>query len=163
MFGCIFQEIFQIPHGGCWLTSISNQFLIMQISSSHNSKFQLVKTSTRLNFCLVHIHACSYRSTFILYSTKKVWLLIIFFISFRVAFSQGFFMLSEFFFTSAKFLGYGMKWETSEPDSTKGINSCEISYTNVLNTLCKPFPMLNIAFNAPSHCDSFRLIRSRIS
>ena len=29
-----------------------------------------------------------------------------------------------------------MKWETSEPDFPKGVNSCEISYTTVPNTWC---------------------------
>ena len=51
-------------------------------------------------------------------------------------------MLSDNFVTSAKFIASGMKWETSEPDSPKGVNSCEIYFTTVLNTLCKPFPML---------------------
>ena len=83
-------------------------------------------------------------------------------ISFRVAFSQGFFMLSDNFFTSTEFLGYGMKWETSEPDSPKGVNSCEISFTTVLNTLCKPFPVPCLAFNAPLHYNCPCLIRSRI-
>ena len=64
------------------------------------------------------------------------------------AFSQGFFILSDNFVTSEKFLGSGMKWENSEPDSPKGVNSCEIYVITVLNTLCKPFPMLRVAFNA---------------
>ena len=63
----------------------------------------------------------------------------------RVAFSQGFLNFSDNFVTSAKFLGSGIKWETSEPDATKVANSCEISFTTVLNTLCKPFPMLHLA------------------
>ena len=43
-------------------------------------------------------------------------------------------MISDNFITSENFLGSGMKWETSEPDSPKGVNSCEISFTTVLNT-----------------------------
>ena len=35
---------------------------------------------------------------------------------------------------------------------TKLVNSCEISDTIVLKTLCKPFPILCVALNAPSHC-----------
>ena len=35
-------------------------------------------------------------------------------------FSQGFFISSDNFFTSAKFIGSGMKWEAYEPDSPKG-------------------------------------------
>ena len=52
-------------------------------------------------------------------SIRKVLLLIIFFISLRVAFIQGFLIFSDNCFTSEKFLGSGMKWETSEPDSPK--------------------------------------------
>ena len=43
---------------------------------------------------------------------------------FRVSFSQGFFMFSDNFVTSEKFLGSVIKWETSKPDSPKGVNSC---------------------------------------
>ena len=55
-------------------------------------------------------------------SIRKFWLLIRFLISFRVAFSQCFFLLSDNFVTSEKFLGSGMKWETSDPDSPRGGN-----------------------------------------
>ena len=75
----------------------------------------------------------------------KVWLLMRFFISLRVAFSQGCLIFSDNFVTSAKFLGSGMKWETSEPDSTKLVNSCKISFMIVLNTLCKPEVELAVA------------------
>ena len=80
--------------------------------------------------------------------------MIILFIYFRVAFSQVFFMLSENFVTSEKFLGPGMKWETSEPDSPKGINYCEIYFTTVLNTLCKTLPMFYVDFNSPLRSES---------
>ena len=60
-------------------------------------------------------------------------------------------MSSEIFFTSANFLGYGIKWETSEPDSPKGGKSFEIYFTTVLNTFCKPLPMFSLAFSAPFH------------
>ena len=95
-------------------------------------------------------------------SIRKVWLLIRLFISLRVAFIQVFFMFSDIFVTSAKFLGSGMKWETSDRDSQKCGKSCEIYFTTVLNTLCKPFPMLRVAFNSPFHSDCLCLIRSRI-
>ena len=72
------------------------------------------------------------------------------FISSEVAFSQGFFMSSDNFFTSEKFLGYGMKWESSEPDYPNG-RSYEILFTTVLNDLCKPLPMFCLYFNAPFH------------
>ena len=47
----------------------------------------------------------------------------ILFISLRVAFGQCFFMFSDNFFTSSKFLSSGIKWETSESDYPKGVNS----------------------------------------
>ena len=59
-------------------------------------------------------------------------------------------------------IGSGMKWETSEPDYPKDVNSCEISFTTVLDTLCKPFPMLHISFNSPFHYDCLCLTRSHI-
>ena len=62
-------------------------------------------------------------------------------------------MFSDNFVTSEKFLGYGMKWETPEPDSPKSINSREIYFTTVLNILCKPFPNLPVDFSAPLHSD----------
>ena len=95
-------------------------------------------------------------------SIMKVWLLMIFLISLRVAFNQGFLIFFDNFFISAKFLGSSMKWETSEPDYPKLVNSCEISITIVLNTLCKPFPVLCVALNDPFRSDFFCLMRSRI-
>ena len=71
------------------------------------------------------------------YSIIKVWLLMRFFISLRVAYNQGFLIFSDNFVTSAKKLGSGMKWEASEPDSPELVNSCKISDTIVLNTLVK--------------------------
>ena len=69
-------------------------------------------------------------------------------------------MTSDNFVTSAKCLGYGIKWETSEPDSPKGGKSCEISFTTVLNTLCKPLPMFCIDLNAPFNYDCIYLLRA---
>ena len=68
-------------------------------------------------------------------------------------------MSSDNFVILENFLGSGMKWETSEPDSTKGGKYCEISFTVVLNTLCKPLPMLCVAFNGPFRSDFLCLIR----
>ena len=62
-------------------------------------------------------------------------------------------MSYEKLLTSEKFLGYGMKWETSEPDSPNGGKSCEIYFTTVLNTLCKHLPMLRVTLNNPFHSD----------
>ena len=50
-----------------------------------------------------------------------------------------------------KFMGSGMKWETSEPYSPKGGKSCEIYFITILNTLCEPLPVFHLAFNAPFH------------
>ena len=49
-------------------------------------------------------------------------------------------MFSDNFVTSETFLGSGMKWESSEPDYFKAVHSCKISFTDVLNTLCKLYP-----------------------
>ena len=70
-------------------------------------------------------------------------------------------MSSDNFVTSAKCLGYEMKWEISEPDSPKG-KSCKISVTIVLNNLCKTLPMFCVAFNAPLHSNCLCLILSHI-
>ena len=70
-------------------------------------------------------------------------------------------MSFENFVTSAKFLGSGMKWETSEQDSPKG-KSYKISFTKVLTTLCKPLFMFCVAFNAPLYYNCIFLIRSHI-
>ena len=64
------------------------------------------------------------------------------------------------FVTSSKFISYGMKWETSEPDSPTGGKSCEISFTTALKTLCKPLLMFCVAFNDPFPYDCLCLIRS---
>ena len=80
----------------------------------------------------------------------------------KSSFQPSFLIFSANLVTSAKFLGSGMKWETSEPDYSKLANSCEISNTIVLNTICKPFQILCVALNAPFHCDLFCLILSRI-
>ena len=100
-------------------------------------------------------------SPFLGSSTRKVWLLIRFLISFWVTFSQGYFILFDNFVTSAKFIGSRMKWETSEPDYPKS-KSCGISFTTVFNKFCKSLPLFFIAFNAPFHSDYLCLIRWRI-
>ena len=63
------------------------------------------------------------------------------------------------FVTSEKFLGSGMKWETSEPDFPNGVISCKIFFKTVLNTLCEPYTMLCVALNTPFHSDCLCLIR----
>ena len=71
-------------------------------------------------------------------------------------------MSYENFVTSANFLGYGIRWETSEPVSPKVGESYEIYFTVVLNTLCKTLTMFYVVFNSPFHYDCPRLIRSCI-
>ena len=71
-------------------------------------------------------------------------------------------MSSDNFVTSEKFLGSGMKWETSEPDSPKGGKSCEISFIIVFNNFFKPLPVFRVAFNALFHSDCLCLIRTHI-
>ena len=121
----------------------------MQISSNHIFQFNLSRLPSDWIFAFyTSMHGVTGPPSFCS-SIREVLLLIRFFFSLRVAFSQGFLMFYDNFVTSAMFLGSGMKWETSEPDSPKGINSCKTPFTTVLNTLCKPFPMLHVAFNAP--------------
>ena len=150
---CICQEVFKSPHGGYLWQSISNQFLILQIYSNHNSYW--------IFFLYTSIHGVTALS-FFGSSTRKFWLLIRFLISLIVSFSQGFFMSSDNFVTSEKFLVSGIKWETYEPDSTKGGKSCEISFTAVVNALCKTLPIFRVAFNAPFHSNFLCLIWSHI-
>ena len=69
-------------------------------------------------------------SSYFVSSTSKVRVLLSFLISLRFSFSQGFFMFYDYFVTSAKFLGYVIKWETSEPDSPKGVNVCKNIFYN---------------------------------
>ena len=69
-------------------------------------------------------------SYFFGFLTRKVLLLTRFLISLRVLFSQDSFMSSEKNLTSETFLGSGMKWETYEPDTPKGVNSCENIFYN---------------------------------
>ena len=137
--------------------------VIMQIYSNHNSQILAFQDFHQIYLFSFYtsMHGVTGSPSF-WYSIRKVWLLIRFFISLRVAFGQGLFMFSDNLVTSEKFLGSGMKWETSEPDSPKVLNSCEIYFTTVLNTLFKPFPVFLVAFNAPLHYKYLCLIRSRI-
>ena len=67
-------------------------------------------------------------------------------------------MSSDNIVNSEKFLGSGIKYETSEPDSPKTCKSCEIYFTTDLNTLCKPLPMFHVENNDPFHYDCLRLM-----
>ena len=101
-------------------------------------------------------------SSFSGYSTIKVWLLIELLIYFSVAFSQGLFLPYDFFFTFAKLIGLGKKWETSEPDTPKCGKSYEISFTTVLNTLCKTVPMFHVDNDVLLHSGCIWVIRTSI-
>ena len=61
-----------------------------------------------------------------------------------------------------KFLGSGMKWKTSEPDSPKIVNASESSLKTALNNLCKPLPIFWIGNDAPFYSDCLCLTRSII-
>ena len=84
-------------------------------------------------------------------SIRKFWLLIRFLISFRVAFSRVFFNSAGNLVTSEKFLGSGMKWDTSETDSTKSGNEFFNYFKTILKTFCKPLPILFAESSAPFH------------
>ena len=52
---------------------------------------------------------------------------------------------------SEKFLGSGMKCDTFDPDFPKVGNELFYLFTKVLETLCKPFPILFAESSAPLH------------
>ena len=64
--------------------------------------------------------------------------------------------------TYEKSLGYGMKCDTSEPDSPYICNVLFSSFTTVLNNLCKPLPILFAESSDPFHPLFVCLIQSRI-
>ena len=84
-------------------------------------------------------------------SILKVWLLIKFWINFKVAFNQVFFTSSGNMLTSAKFLGSEMKCDTSDPDSPKVGNELFNLFTTALNILSKTFPILFAESSSPLH------------
>ena len=53
--------------------------------------------------------------------------------------------------TYAKFLGSEMKEETSDPDSLKTCNACEILLTTALNTFFRPLPLFHVDNNNTFH------------
>ena len=95
-------------------------------------------------------------------SIRKVWFLVRFFISLRVAFSQGSFMFSDNFLLQQIFLVLEWSWKLLNQILPKVSILAKISFTTVLNTLCKPFPVLRVAFNAPFRSGCLCLIRSHI-
>ena len=92
----------------------------------------------------------------------KVWLLIKFLISFKVAYSQACLKYYGSLVTSAKFLGSGMKCDTSDPDYPKVNNELFHSFTTSLKTLCKPLHMLFAGISDPFHSLCVFLILPRI-
>ena len=71
-------------------------------------------------------------------SIRKFWLLIKFLISFKVALNQAFFTSAGNLETSEKFMGSGMKCDTSDTYYPKLGNEFFNPLTTALNTLCKP-------------------------
>ena len=92
----------------------------------------------------------------------KVLLLILFFISFKVAFNQYFLTYAGNLVTSKKIVGSGMKCDTSEPNYTKVGNTFLNSYTKSLNTFCKPLLILFAESSTPFRSLYVCLPRSRI-
>ena len=95
-------------------------------------------------------------------SIRKFWLLIKFFISFKVSFNQAFLTSSGNLVTSEKFLGSGIKCDTYEPDYPKVGYALFGSFTTDLNTLCEPFSVLFADISDPFYSFCVCLIRSRI-
>ena len=81
---------------------------------------------------------------------RKFWLLNIRLIYFKITFSLSFFTSSGNLVTSYKFLGSGMKWYTSDPNSPGELNELFIYFTKTLNTLCEHFPILFMIALLPS-------------
>ena len=90
-------------------------------------------------------------STFPVSSIRKVLLLIQFLIYFEVYFSQAFLTSTGNMVTPEKFLGPGMKWETSDPDYPKSRNELFDSFKTTLKTLCRTFPNLFDDNSSPFH------------
>ena len=88
--------------------------------------------------------------------------MIIFLISLKVAFNQAFLEPADNIVTYEKFLGYGVKCDTSEPNSKKLGNEVFSSFTTYLNNLCKPLPKLFSDSSATFHSFCVCLTRSRI-
>ena len=95
-------------------------------------------------------------------SIRKVRLLIRFSIAFNVDCSEVFLTSIISLVTSAKFLGSGMKRDTSDTDSPKDGNEFFNYFTKTLNNLCKTFSIIFAESSTPfrSLCDF--LIWSRI-
>ena len=72
-------------------------------------------------------------------------------IDFKVAFNQSFLESSGNLVNYAKFMGPGMKCDTSDPDSPKLGNSFFSLFATALETLCKPFPIIFDASSPPFH------------
>ena len=92
-------------------------------------------------------------------SIRNVWLLIIFLISFKVAFNQLFLMSVGNMMTSLECLGSGMKCDTSEPDSPMNYL---IHLQQLEIFLCEPFAILFTDSSSTFHSLCACLTRSRI-
>ena len=73
---------------------------------------------------------------------KRNNLLIKFLISFKATFNQYFLTYSGNLVTSEKFLGYGIKCDTSEPDYPNVGNDLSNSFATDLHNLCKTLHIL---------------------
>ena len=71
--------------------------------------------------------------------------------SLKIGFSLSFLKAAGNLVNSEKFLGSGIKCDTSEPGSTNVSNELFKPFTTDLNTLCKPFSVLFDESSAPFH------------
>ena len=76
------------------------------------------------------------------FSIINIQLLIIFLISFKVAFNQTFLTYTGNMVTSVKLLGSEMKCDTSDPDYPDLGNELFNSFITALNNLCRTFTIL---------------------
>ena len=83
-------------------------------------------------------------------------------ISFKVSFNQSFLIYSGNLVASEKFLGSGMKCDTSKPNYPKVVNVFFTYFTTSLKTLCKPLPILFAESYSHFRSLCFCIIRSRI-
>ena len=127
--------------------------------SNYNSQLEFIQASIRLDICFINIHALSDWFTILCVLNHESLVIDEILYLLKISFQPMFSNIYDNFVTSAKFLGSGMKSDTLEPDSPKLVNSCKISNTIVLNTLCKPFPILCVTLNAPFRCYLFFLMQ----
>ena len=149
-----------IDYVGEWVSTIIYLFYKSPITTILN--FNLSSLPSDVIFSL---YTSIYRVTvsYLLGSSIiKFWLLIKFLIYFKLAFIQAFLASEVNLKTSTKFLGFGINWDTSEPDSPKLGNEFFNCFTTALNTFCKTLTISFSESSAPFHSFCYCLIWSNI-